>query len=336
MLVFTEIWLQELVNRYRNHKRHTKPFVYFVATEDEFQATREQVEEWVAILPEHLQKKAIANLRAEANFQQTYHELVVGSLFRNLGLLTEYEKAFNGQTPDWFVSSSDGSQHFVVEVVTENISQSVASWDARISNLQGRLSELQFDFALGVHVPFDLNVASLDSRHCKSITERVKQWLANDNPSIGNEKEIDGFSFEVAFRDRGYSHVLLIGFARPFSVNPQPLKENIEEKVRKYQALATSNKIPFMVAVVMEFRTGYDAEELENVLFGQEVVDVAFDKTTNQIINQATRRRNDGLFKDRPLLSGVILARRPNMGKWEIKSYLNPNAQHPLPADIFV
>ena len=122
MLVFTENWLEALARRYRDYKRHTRPFVYFVATEDEFKQTRDQIEEWVSLLPENSRKKAIASLQTEAGFQQTYHELAVGGILRGLGLRTNYEMDFNGQTPDWCVSASGGSR-FIVEVFTENISQ---------------------------------------------------------------------------------------------------------------------------------------------------------------------------------------------------------------------
>ena len=313
MLVFTENWKSELESRYRNHKRYTKPFIYFVATENEFQSIREQLEEWVSALPEDLRKeRAIKNLRSEESFRQTYHELAVGALLKNSGLKTEYDKEFNGKTPDWFISSNDGSQDFIVEVFTENISQSAASWDTRLSDLQGRLSDLPFDFALCVDVPFDWNPVILDSRRSKTIAEGVRAWLANNNPSVGEELHLDEFSFEVILRDRGCSKVKLMGFARPFWVNPRPLKENIAEKVHKYKVLVTANRIPFVVAVVMEFRTGYGADDLENILFGQ-----------------------DGLFKNESLLSGVILASRSNTNKWEMKCYLSLDAQNPLPANLF-
>ena len=335
MLVFTESWLFELAQRYRNHKRYTKPFVYFVATEDEFYPIREEIEKWVAILPEHLQKKAIANLQAEKSFQQTYHELVIGSLLRALGLQTEYEKVFSEQTPDWYVSMYDRSQCFIVEVFTENISQSAKSRDSRLFDLHGRISELPFDIALNLHVPFDWNAVSLDSRRSKIITDRLEKWLADGNPQIGDELPLEEFSFEVFCRDRGYSHVLLNLPPRHFWVIPQPLSENIQAKIRKYKDLITLNKIPFVVAVLAEFRTGYDTAELENVLFGQEIFDLASDSTTKQVTKQAARRKNNGLFMEKPLLSGVIWAGRPNMGKWAMKSYLNPSARNPLPAIVF-
>lgn len=137
MQVFTENWLEALACRYRDYKRHTRPFVYFVATEDEFKLTRDQIEEWVALLPANLRKKAIARLQSEAGFKQTYHELAVGDILRGFGFQTDYEMDFNGQTPDWCVSASDGSK-FIVEVFTENTSQVVEAWARCIISLPRR------------------------------------------------------------------------------------------------------------------------------------------------------------------------------------------------------
>jgi hypothetical protein len=313
MLVFTEIWLQELAQRYRNYKRHTKPFVYFVATEEEFQPVRKQIEDWVLLLPEHLRKRAITSLQSENGIQQTYHELAVGSILRNLELKPEYEQNFNGLTPDWYVSAGDGSK-FIVEVLTENSSKTVEAWDARLSELHGRISELLCDFALSIDIPFDWNSICLDSRRSKFIANEVKNWLIKANPPIGAELQLDEFTFEVAFRDRKFVHVMLIGPCRPFWVNAQPLCENIEGKIHKYKTLAESYKIPFVVALVAEFRTGYGVEELESVLFGQ---------------------KSNGLFVKKPLLSGAIWAWKSKEYKWQMKSYLNPLAQNRLPTNVF-
>jgi hypothetical protein len=334
MLVFNEEWLTGLTQRYRNHKRYSRPFIYFVAVEDEFKSTREQIENWVALLPAGLQKKVIASLQSDVGFQQTYHELAVGSLISGFGLQLTYESDFDGQTPDWFVRAGNGL-NFIVEVFSENVSQTTDSLDARLGELQSRISELPFDFALSVDIPFGWNSIGLDSGRSKSIAKRVKEWLASDNPSIGTELHVDEFSFEVILRDRKYAHVMLMGFGRAFWVNPTPLRRNIEAKVDKYKKLVESNRIPFAVAVVAEFRTGYDLEGLEDILFGKEVFDLAIDNATSGVVAQTTRRKNDGLFVKKPLLSGVIWASKPIAGEWQMRSYLNPHAQFPLPEKSF-
>jgi hypothetical protein len=334
MLVFTEEWLKGLTHRYRNHKGHSKPFIYFVAVEDEFKSTREQIEKWVALLPAGLQKKVIASLQSDVGFQQTYHELAVGSLISGSGLQLTYERDFDGLTPDWFVSAGNGL-NFIVEVFSENVSQTTDSLDARLGELQSRISELPFDFALSVDIPFDWNSLSLDSGRSKIIAKKVKDWLASDNPQIGTELHVDEFSFEVILRDRKYAHVMLMGFGRSFWVNPEPLRRNIETKIDKYKKIALANKFPFLVAVVAEFRTGYDLEGLEDILFGKEVFDIAIDNATSEAVEQTTRRKNDGLFVKKPLLSGVIWASKPIAREWQMRSYLNPHAQFPLPEKSF-
>ena len=137
MLVFTKEWVGELISRYDSRSRIHRSRPYFIATADEFRLMREQIEAWVADLPEHSQAKVIPRLRSEEHIWETYHELAVGSLFRNLGFRLEYDKNFGVQTPDWFVSSNDGSQTFIVEVFTQNVSESKDSENIKQSDLNG-------------------------------------------------------------------------------------------------------------------------------------------------------------------------------------------------------
>ena len=82
MLVFTEIWLQELARRYQTLKKYEWPPAYCVAMEDRFQPMRESIEAWVADQPEGSRTKLIKNFQSpkeKDRFLHTYHELVVGN-----------------------------------------------------------------------------------------------------------------------------------------------------------------------------------------------------------------------------------------------------------------
>ena len=79
-------------------------------------------------------------------------------------------------------------------------------------------------------------------------------------------------------------------------------------KVKRYQALASRNSVPLVVAVVADIRNEDDLEEFENILLGQD----------------------DSLFAERPQLSGALWVRKSHNGKWEIKGFVNRRAYLPL------
>jgi hypothetical protein len=320
MLVFTEIWLQELAQRYRDHKPHTKPFVYFVATEDKFCLMREQIEKWVVGLPEHLQNNVIGKLQAEENFRQTYHELVIGSLLRDLGLQTEYEKNFGELTPDWYVSPSDGSQAFIVEVLTENISASETSENKHIVDLQYRLMQIPLDVVLRIAFDRTLTKVKLNPQRAKKITREVNRWLEGGNSRVESELALDEFTFEVVVRDKGFSTLQFGDFGGGLCGDPTALRVNIKKKVHTYKTVAATNNIPLVVAVVADLKTNYGYLEMKRILFG---------KSFGQDL------LSDGLFAKKPLLTGAIRAWSPQLGKWQMQYYFNPKAINPLPENLF-
>jgi hypothetical protein len=298
--------------RYSSRKRSERPYPYFVATEQSLQTMRDEIEKWVAKLPENSRTKTISNLRAEPNFRETYNELAIGYLLGDLGLQTEYEKEIAGQTPDWYVSSQDNSAPFIVEVFTANVPESISSQNRQLNDLQARLQEIQQD--IGLDIRFSQRQVKLDPRRNKAIATKVRNWLVHDNPQVGAVLNLEEFTFQILCRDRGYSKLQFCGFGRGFWVNPNPLGESIEKKVRKYKALVNSNNLPLVVAVVADFHTAYGSDDLEGILFG---------KSTT------------GLFAEKPLLSSAIWASK-SQGTWQMKGYRNPSAINPLPNDTSV
>ena len=95
-------------------------------------------------------------------------------------------------------------------------------------------------------------------------------------------------------------------------------------------------KIPLLIAVVATFDTCYGSEELESILFGQHVNHIIFERTTNRVVSQTASRKNDGLFAEKPFLSGAIRAWSPQVGKWQMQYYSNPQAENSLPENIFI
>jgi hypothetical protein len=103
---------------------------------------------------------------------------------------------------------------------------------------------------------------------------------------------------------------------------PETLRGNIGEKFYKYRSLAETNKIPLLIAVVPGLETSHQFGDTEMnwIFYGESQKPIVVSK---------------GLFADKPLFSGAILAKWQNPGQWQMQSYLNPFAKFPLPASIF-
>jgi hypothetical protein len=318
--VFTAEWIQTAEKRYGNRPRSLKSWPYLIATDGEFSSIRQQIEDWVADLSEAARKKIIPNLRSSDNFWHACHELAVGSFLKELGLQIEFEKQFGEQTPDWFVCSKDGLRPFIVEVFTVNVSESTDFENNQLDDLTRRLGEIPLDFAVKISCEDNSAIRQLDSKRSKKIAEAVRVWLQTFNGLSELSFSMNGFTFEIIHRDRGYPTVQYASPTKSIYAAWTPLREKIEGKIHKYKNLVLSNKFPLVVAVAPGLGTNYSNFEMKNILLGGVFVESP---------------SSDGLFAKEPLLSGALFVSRESMAKWKINHYPNSKATFPLPENIF-
>jgi hypothetical protein len=318
-IVFNSMWIQGVEKRYGHRSRALKSWPYLIATDCEFSSIRQQIENWVAGLSETERRKTIPNLHSRDNFWHAYHELAVGNFLKKLGLQTEFEKRFDEQTPDWFACSGDGSQSFMVEVLTANVPESIDSENKRLDDLTLRLGEIPLDFLLRISCGDNSVVRQLDPQRSKRIARAVRMWLQIYNWQSKPRLCLNGFVFEVVQRNCGFPTVQYIRPAKGIYAAWTPLCKKIKEKVHKYKNLVTANKIPLVVAVAPGLETYYSNFEIKKILFGKVSVESP---------------SGDGLFHEEPLLSGAFFIGLKGV-EWTINHYSNPQAIFPLPENIF-
>lgn len=307
-VLFGEPWLKTQRQRYGNRPRALRSWPYLIATDAEFVEIRQQIETWLMDLPAATAAKMIPTLQSPENFWHTYHELVVGSSLRDLGWEMQYEKLFDQQTPDWFCFKNPAQHPFIVEVFTLNISEAAAAEENKLSDLRRRIGEIKQDVAVRIAYETDSVVATLDSGHNKHIANTIDQWLKGANLDSDDTLCVDGISFQIIDRNKGWATLQYMGFIRNIRIDWNSLRTKIEEKVYKYKSLAVTNKLPLVIAVASGPGSDYTSFELDGVL-----------------------RRKGGLFLDQPLLSGAFWISRNGFAQWRISYFANPHATYPVP-----
>jgi hypothetical protein len=162
--------------------------------------------------------------------------------------------------------------------------------------------------------------------------------LTSGSPIVGSLLTSAGFTFEVVHENSSNQHVLCIGQVNlptnTFWVNTSSLRESIREKVKKYKTLGNQG-IPLVIGVVADFYSGLGHDDLESVLFGSESVEIAYEKTTGEIVGQRAIRQDDGLLEQTdPALSAVLWVSKV-AGVWRAQSIHNPRASNSLPITAF-
>jgi hypothetical protein len=331
--VFTDDWKQRVIDRYKHLKDHNKPYIYFVAVDEQFQQLRLEIEESVAALPQSAQNGVVTRLRSPSNFTHTYHELVVGRLLRHLGYTVEYEVDIGGLTPDWYVHAKDEIPPFVLEVFTANVSDKRAAELRAVRTLWGWLREIPVT-GVSIYVEITQSEIVCDDKRGKQIARSVRQWL-EDNPPVGSRLEFDEFFFDVVHYNPKYTSLQIAGPGSAFMVNKEPVRINFKEKIHKYRRVLAGKNLPLVVGVVADFMTGVGFDSFLDLMYGSEAVNYAYNESTGEVRGARLARMGDGLFHREPALSAAAWVERNISGDWQMRGIHNQQAIHPLPISTF-
>lgn len=216
---------------------------------------------------------------------EAYHELIIGySLFehcRNNFLTLEYSPKIQNQTPDWVVY--DGKQKLIIEVVTNNKSESHSALDTCLGliyifterELKSKGMDVNLDFNTSMlEIPtFQESLNKVDQAtqddsytdFCRDVSDRI---IAKVISGVGrNDYETDdsGIEFKIGLgitsrmTTRGYESCRVIN--------------SILDKGKKYSDL--SKEIPVIVAVANSHQNrskAYSPSEIAKLLFYPDTV----------------------------------------------------------------
>jgi hypothetical protein len=336
--IFTQQWIEQTIERYKHLRDYQQPYIYRLASTEEGRARLEHIEALAAELPQDVVDKLIPDLRDERKHQHTYHELEVGRFLREQGFHIEYEKAFEGFpecNPDWYVQAGEHTPAFIVEVFTDNVAgkpKEERLRDDAIADLCYRIERINSDFAVHVRVKRDV-IPTV--RENKLLIPLIERWLLDEQPPFHFERAFGDVSVRVFHRSEEYQHTWAKPIDDAFTVDKQPLAKKIEkDKVDQCKDLSVALSLPLVICIVPNFFTARSIRTLDDILYGQEAVEIAYDEEVGAIGGHRLIRKPDGLFAELPKLSGVLWFEPNPSGTSRAQFIPNPNALLPLPPDL--
>ncbi len=316
MKVFEKDW----VNSFRaktEKKPGRKPFLYYVATSTDFLDMRDEIEQFIALWPEDVQTKFIHKLRNSRHFRETYHELMVGAFLQKLGCSPEYEQNIEGLTPDYFISGPVQGAGTIIEVFTCNMSSDEMSYYRQVNDLADRIAKIPI--GANIHVQINSDEIQIEPKMNKANAKAIETWLQS-RPDTSNALQLKGMRCRLInynARSGIGSMISTIG-GDPWVGNSQ-LAEAIGEKIKRYKRL----KLPIVICIVAT-ESSVMPEDVKNVLFGSEALEIRSDTETGEVIVKRMTRLNDGILqKVHQYLAGVVWFAR-NGGEWQIRTIPNP------------
>jgi hypothetical protein len=294
MHIFTDEFLLEQRKRWESRPEHEWPLISIFALRPDRANDRSRIEGYVEALHPGDQPAVAALLRNERQFVTTYGELLVAQLLIGSGLAPRYEQRFSTEsgnvTPDWYVEDV-----LICEVFTAGLEKSRDADENALRDLVGRLKRVNIGCTIAITMP---NPASTDAGTRKQLAAAVHRWLV-DNPAVGSREAFGTLNVDILARCGRRVDVVII---EPMHVvvTPDSLKDNFEEKEKKYAGIG----LPLIVAAVKHHRAEIDDVDIEDVIAGQQgrVIGVT---PSGQPVPILTRLPH-GLFETRTSLSAAI------------------------------
>jgi len=301
MIVFNELWRAEIERRFANRPRYERAnTLYHIVTSPKYEWLRHEIETYLDSLTTEAQQHYQARMQTAKSINQfieSYHELVVYDLFRqhpDYSAIREVD--YGNKTPDWLVIPKSGPE-FILEVRTINQSSRFRQIDKAWGYLRLRLQEIELPFLLSIHHQAE---NPPDSRLSSRIVKDIRRWLEDDGINLGERREFGGIEFELAHVSETFSRVQVVEPVRTFWVNHKLLQKKILDKASKYKEVVEKYEMPYVIALVPMFSTGYDVENFAEAFYGHLEVILESNSQGNVVGGKETYG-SDGLFGNRIL-----------------------------------
>ncbi len=337
MLVFTDEWINEIRHQYRQHQDYERPRLYFVATDPRFQLLRDRVEAWVAVLPRAVHHDLARRFRTEDSFTETYNTLAVGAALRDYGFEPEYERPFGTLTPDWYVPPREDIPAFIMEVFSDTLSPEQRQNHRRVTWLLHCLEQIPLNVLL--HVEADETQPLPEPQLGRKIATQVQHWLMNGRPTVGASLQLNGLTITLDKWWEGLPHAVCIGPGAAFWVDKESLRRKIKSKLRKYGLVALEHRLALVIAAVLDPFTGLGVDSFLDVMLGQEIVNVSYDRISGDVVSHQWGRKVDGVMRvasRQAALSVGMMVEVEADGRCLIRALHNPAATYPLPGETFL
>ena len=280
MTVFDAAFVARLRARWASKAPHDQPPIARIALDDD-RSERDEVEALVARFDAEDVARITTRIQT-ADLADTWNELIVGSVLLGCGVKPRYDQEYftadGKRTPDWTVPAASPTPEFVCDVFTLNPADDMDVRHRMQTDLEERLAAIPQAVALTYTVTGE---SPFSPQFNKRATHEVRQWLR----SSGGQTPLafENVEFAVAL-PRKSGGVVLVHPIDVFWADASRFEETVKEKADKYAILNS----PFVAAVLADFRTGIEYEEVEDIM----------------------RQRAMSIFTARPNVAGVLWVER--------------------------
>lgn len=311
--------IKQLEKQYGSKHEWEKPAIYHIGTDGGLAPDRKLIDEFLKCCPKETQDRLCPNLLKAKNFSDTYHEIVVGHMLLQSGLMPVYEHVL---TADWYVSPCGSEPGCYIEVLSYNLPPMKDT--LFLQELAFRVSEIPVCAWITVAPGAGHEINQTDET-AKQDFLLIERWLTKGDWEQGQSKTTGAFVFRLERLFGRPGHVTLTRKSIASFINSGRLKSGIQEKVHKYGEACWTAGYALLTAVFPSPFFGPDLEDAETIALGRTT---GYGTDAHHACPTILRDRS-GLFTPDGPLSGLVWL-TPQDGNWSSRILLNEQAHiHP-------
>lgn len=311
--------IKQLEKQYGSKHEWEKPAIYHIATDGSLAPDRKLIDEFLKCCPKETQDRLCPNLLKAKNFSDTYHEIVVGHMLLQSGLMPVYEHVL---TADWYVSPCGSEPGCYIEVLSDNFE--LTKDEHLIREIGLRASGIPVAAWITV-TPRVGDAGDQSEETPKTYIMHIQDWLSKEHWGQGQSKLAGTFEFKLEHLSSDLGHVELMPKSMARFVKPERVKRKIRDKVRKYGKACLDAGCGLLIAVFPEPLFGPDLQDAEAIALGRTT---GYGTDAHHACPTILRDRS-GLFTPDGPLSGLVWLTLQD-GNWSSRILLNEQAHiHP-------
>lgn len=270
--LFTPKVVDEIERRFAVVPAFARPTLWEHATLPEYAALRSWLEGELNRVPESVRATFVSRLTREERYTAALAELATGYVLRQPGYTVEFERKFEGLTPDILVTDQTG-RRLIIEVWRRGLPVDATAHNSRWMELARRLRRIRVPVTLAVEALTSDLAEPPDVAARIKIESAIRKWLSS-GVSAAPVIEVEGLRF-VPIGPASGDRTELVPVRTGSAANRKLVLEAIDKKVRRYGRLVEQLELPFVVVLSADGETGLDRTLVDSVLAGKNSVSIS-------------------------------------------------------------
>lgn len=295
-MLFEPSLCNKIIEKYKNTPVPHIPKIISYLTSDMNSGEMDYLEKLFKMAPENIKIKWRNELISDNNGKHigTWFEIMLYGWLKEFSDVT-IEPDINGMHPDFLINLND--EDIIIEAKAILIEEKLRQQDALFGAIFSALHKIEKSYIVRITEQVLKTLPNI-----LEFINEVNTWLDTSPNDEFIYKDNKGNLIKLRIINQSnLKNLSVINNASVSFINPEPLKNPLMKKAKKYSALKKLN-YPYIIAIYLESMM-FSADDVKNALFGNEKITI--DLKTKKVLNSTIDLSGIHYYKDKILHKSV-------------------------------